>query len=383
MGMPPQGGWQPQGQGDGPHWNPQPGGPQPFPGQHQPYPGQYPPDSRRSGNWGPPSGGNGRWLLVAIAILLIVGVSIGATILFTRDGEGSPSGPETSGTASDVRSADDTGPIAILTDDPTCTAFTGINNGLADVQGSGWGDQRAVLGPRDEWTPEQLAQVESVATAMRNAADRVVALTKQTPHRLMRELYEQFIAYGRAYADSVPQYQPQNDGLASANVNATSMIVGICKAISNGAAGEALAVAAADPPTALAGIDDPAALSTFIESPEPSCSTFKRLSDQFNQNTVDWQAVDTNLDASQWTPEQRAAHQRALPYFSSWATDLETAGRGSGNPVLEDFAVAASLYLRSFVATGDNYSSADSWLSYVGFKSNQLILGACRAVGAA
>jgi hypothetical protein len=216
---------------------------------------------------------------------------------------------------------------------------------------------------------------------MRNAADRVMALALQTPHRVMRELYEQFIVYGRAYADSIPNYLPKDDGLASANINATSAIVGICNSISNGAADRALGVSAADPPTTVPSLGDPSSPTPFIQAPESVCATFKSLSDQFNVDTADWQAVDSDIAATGWTPEQRAAHERALPFISKWAVDMEDAGRASGNPTIEDFAATASLYLQAFVSVGDNYTSADSWLSYVGYKLNQLILGACRAVG--
>ncbi len=41
---------------------------------------------------------------------------------------------------------------------------------------------------------------------MRNAADQTVALAKLTPHRVMRELYQQFIAYARAYSDAIATY---------------------------------------------------------------------------------------------------------------------------------------------------------------------------------
>ena len=50
---------------------------------------------------------------------------------------------------------------------------------------------------------------ESVGKAMRSAADQTVNLVKSTPHRVMRELYEQFIAYARAFADTVPTYTRQ------------------------------------------------------------------------------------------------------------------------------------------------------------------------------
>ena len=62
------------------------------------------------------------------------------------------------------------------------------------------------------------AQYEAVGQAMRSAADQMVPLVKLTPHRVMRELYEQFIAYSRAYAERIPTYTPQDDNLALASV---------------------------------------------------------------------------------------------------------------------------------------------------------------------
>ncbi len=47
----------------------------------------------------------------------------------------------------------------------------------------------------------------------------MVNLAKQTPHRVVRELYEQYIAYGRAYVDSIPTYMPADDVLADVNVS--------------------------------------------------------------------------------------------------------------------------------------------------------------------
>ena len=163
-----------------------------------------------------------KWLLIAVAVLLVVGVTIGATLLFSRGNGGGTSTTSSSAPPSDVASANDRGAVAIITQEPTCQTFLGINDGLANVQKRGWAAERATLGPAAEWTPDQRSQVQVVTTAMRNAAEQSVALAKQTPHRVIRQLYEQFIAYGRAYADSLPTYTPTNNGLASANVNASS-----------------------------------------------------------------------------------------------------------------------------------------------------------------
>ena len=253
MTMPPQGGWPPPQPGPQPPNQPQYGPP---PG-YQPYPGQqpYPPQGQWQQQPPPPpppqkSGGATKWLLAAIAVLLAIGVTIGATLLFTRDGDGS-STPPTSSVASDIASANDTGPVEIITEEPTCDAFLGINDSLADIQANGWADDRGGYGPSAEWNSEQRADIEAVATAMRNSADQAVTLAKNTPHRVVRELYEQFIAYGRAYAESVADYRPVNNNLGTANVSAGSALVGICKTIENGAARRSIALEATQPPERL------------------------------------------------------------------------------------------------------------------------------------
>lgn len=64
--------------------------------------------------------------------------------------------------------------------------------------------------------------------------------------------------------------------------------------------------------------------------------------------------------------------------ISAWADGLEASGRASGNQVLEDFAVTAAVYLRTYATIGDSYASNDGWLSFTSFRLNNLILGACK-----
>ena len=106
MSLPPQPGpWDPG--------NPPPPGP---PQGYQQHPGYYPQTV-----WGPqpPKQNNGlKWLLIAVAVLLVIAITVGVTLFFTR---GSGGGGSTTPAASDIASANDTGPVAIITSDPTCT----------------------------------------------------------------------------------------------------------------------------------------------------------------------------------------------------------------------------------------------------------------------
>jgi hypothetical protein len=316
--------------------------------------------------------------LVAIAVLLVIGVTIGATLLFTRDGDGS-STPPTSDVPSDIASANDTGPVEVITEEPTCEAYIGINNAIAGVQGNGWGDGRGDLGPATQWSPEQRQQVDSVATVMRNSTDQSVGLAKQTPHRVVRELYEQFIAYGRAYLDALPNYTPADNELASVNVSAGSALMSICDAITYGSTSRALAVDPATPPSDVAAVGDPANPSVFLESPSGVCKSWIERDTRFNAETSDWQASDSNVTSEQWTPEQKALQLAALPKLLAYADDLESLGQQSGNATFADFAGTAALYLRAYASSGQSYNKADSFLAGAAFRIGNTVTAACRA----
>jgi hypothetical protein len=348
----------------------------------QPYMGQQPPGYPQA-PWPqqgvPPQKGNSlKWLLVAIAVLLVIGVTIGATLLFTRGGD-APAAPSTSAAPGDIASADDTGPVSIITEEPTCQAYMGINNGIADLEGRGWGDERNSLGPASEWTSEQRELVQSVATGMRNAADQLVVLSKQTPNRLVREMYEQFIAYGRAYADSVPSYSPADNYLASVNVNIGSALFAMCNAITYGSTNRALGLASTSPPSGLASLGDPAEPQRFISSADPSCGPWIEQEQRFVVETSAWSRLDAAIPAAEWTPDQRASQQAVLPILASYGDEMEKLGRSSVNPVLEDFAVASAVYIDAYLTAGDTYVKADGWLSNVAFRLNNAVAAACDA----
>jgi hypothetical protein len=378
MSMPPPGGWQP----------PQQSGPSPNQGQPYGQPGynpQQPPLGWPQRNWQqlgppPPRGNSLKWLLIGVAVLLVIGITVGATLLFTRDGGGDSTNSPTSAAPSEFASANDNGPVKIVTDDPTCSAYINVNNRMAEVEANGWSAQRGELGPISQWNSDQKTQTQAVATAMRGAADQLIPLSKQTPHRLMRELYGQFIAYGRAYADRIDNYSPVDDGLATANVNIGSALASICNAISNGSASRAVVVAPAPAPTSIAPTGEAANPERFITTSDSTCTEWVQRSSKFTSDTTAWEALDASVPASEWTPERRAIEQSVQPLLSKYSDDLQAAGTQSGNPVLEDFAIAAALYLRAYISVGDSYTSADGWLSSAGFRITNAVSGACRAV---
>ncbi|WP_395311300.1 hypothetical protein V4U86_11360 [Mycobacterium sp. AMU20-3851] len=228
-----------------------------------------------------------RWILAALILSVVVVVGITAMLVPAADPDSHPSAPASSPAATpaleptDVASAQDKGPVRFITEDPTCTDWASTNGTLAATLRNGW-DRRDAAMPAREWTTEQRGQHESVAKAMRIAANETISLAKLTPHRVMRELYEQTIAYWRAYADAVPRYQPSDNNLALTASSAASAIVSICDTIDFGAAaGRSPIVVPGSPPANLPPTRDPAQPARFITAPSPFCTEWTSMVSRF------------------------------------------------------------------------------------------------------
>lgn len=364
MTMPPPGQWPPPPQGHPqgpPQWNPQPGP--------------------------PPKGGNkAKWILGGLALLVVVVVTVVATLLVTRGSSGSTtptaSPPSTSVDASDVASANDRGPAGIITEDPTCAAWSPINDTLAAEQRKGW-DKRDPSIPGTEWSPEQRAQYDGIAKAMRSAADQTVALAKRTPHRVMRELYEQSIAYGRAYADSLSSYQPQDEHLALTANSTAATVVWICEAIKYGAAAarEPLVVGST-PPLRFSPLGDPANPTRFIAAPSSFCTDWTTMVTQFGKSTSEWtNKTDPNIPAVAWSPDQQALYGAVIPLLQQNADEVQQLGIQSDKPIVNDFATLSAQYRRAYVQAIPSYGPVDTYLNNAASELLSAIDQACKASG--
>lgn len=365
------------------NWGP----PQPPYGQGQPpyASGPWPPQQ----GWGPPpqppKNSSLKWLLIGVAVLLVIAISVGATLLFTRDG-----GDGTTQTANgnppaagEIASANDTGPVSIITEDPTCAAWRPINDTLAEQQAQGWSD-RDYSQPASEWTAEQRTLHENIAQAMRSAADQTVSLAEKTPNRPMRELYEQAIAYWRAYADSVPNYEAQDNDLAGVAANASGAVVMICAAIDyrSAEARSPLITVRASPPSNLAVSSNLPTPQRFItRASDAGCDDWKALVDKFDADAGPWRGIDPNIPASEWNADQKSSMSSMQPVFTKLADDIESLANRTDNPTFEDFATLSSLYWRAFAAGVPSYTSADSYLSGAASYINFLIFDACNYSG--
>lgn len=359
------------------NWGP----PQPPYGQGQPPygSGPWPPQQ----GWGPPpqppKNNSLKWLLIGVAVLLVIAISVGATLLFTRDGGGGTTQTANGNppAAGEIASANDTGPVSIITEDPTCDPWRPIATTLASIENSGWTNRDSSI-PATQWSPEMASQYESVAEAMRQAADQTVPLINMTPNRAMRELYEQSVIYWRAYAESVATYSPSDNHLANVAGNSSGAIVSICNAIDSRAAASRSRTASPAPNPQFQS--EPSSLDAagmvVTEGEYDLCSGWVDATDEFDADTASWREVDPNLPRGQWTPAQEQTMDNAAERMETFAQELSEFGTQSNNSTWDDIAQLSAQYWRSYSGSIPTYTRADhdlslaaAYLAYVPFQA--------------
>jgi hypothetical protein len=326
--------------------------------------------------------GKGKWIFGGIALLAVIAVTVVITVLVVgKDSRNSPNPTPTSGSASDIASANDKGPATIINEDPTCAPSAPIFETLAAQQRNGW-DARDPSIPAPAWTAAVRAQYEAVGQAMRSAADQMVPLVKLTPHRVMRELYEQFIAYAHAYVERIPTYTAADDHLVGVSNSAMDSISRICAAINYGSASaRGPLVPSASSPEHIAALGDPADPQRFLTEPNSACADWDAALSQFGTDTVGWLAIPSDIPASQWTQEQRAVNDAVAPVMRTFADKLQALGERSGNPTFQDFADLSAQYRRAYVQALPSYTASDNYLAGAALRLSGIVLAACQAAG--
>lgn len=377
----------------GPVLPPPPQGPPP--GQ-QPWPGHYGPASyaQQPGGPQPPwpttpppprGGGNRRWLLLALAFLAVIAVSVALTTWLTHRGSGnqagsSGGGSSSSGSSSEIASANDTGPVGIITEEPTCDRLLAMQSQVT-AQLADWNKRDASI-PASAWTPEQRQVFETAARVYRGEADQLVPLARDTPHRVIREIYEQIIAYDRAYADAIPHYVPADDDVAVVRNALSAAQFNICQAIASfAAANRGPSVPSAAGPTAVVRASDLSKPQRFLSDPSVACPKLSALLDKEENELELWTKTDPNVPASQRSTTDNILYEAAAKVLDRDADALEQIARSSGNPVMEDFLVLSAQYYRAYVAAIPTYVPADQQLQEVGQKSRVAVWYACKTVG--
>jgi hypothetical protein len=317
-------------------------------------------------------------------VLVVIGVTAAVTISVVNKGNGDgDGGPTPTGDTFGLASAGDKGPANIITEDPSCAAWRPINETFANITKKGWNKRDPAI-PASDWTPQQRAPYEEMGQAARVAADQTVPLAKLTPHRVMRELFEQFIAYARAYSDAIPTYTPRDDHISGTVITVGGALTWICTAIEyQSAQARAPLVGTPEPPKSIAPLSDPNNPQRFITEPDATCPDWNRLLDDLQANTSAqaWESLDATIAASAWTPEQRAVIDAVTPVMTQLAEDLDRIGRDSSNPLIQDFALLSAQYRFAYVKALPTYTAADSYLATVSIRLLSTLYEACEAVG--
>ncbi|MEN4475559.1 Vmc-like lipoprotein signal peptide domain-containing protein [Mycolicibacterium cosmeticum] len=369
-------------------WNPGPGGwPQGYPGgqpgpQWNPQQGwpQTPPPQKR---------GFAKWIIGGVALVGVIAVTAVVAVSCTKSSGGTDkptAAPTTSGApTSDFASANDTGPVSVITEDPSCAPWVPINNTLADVEQKGWSQRDPSL-PAAVWGPDLRSQYQEVGQAMRDAADQTEPLAQLTTHRVMRELFQQFIAYARTYADRIPTYAPSDDHLARTASTAATVLTNICNAIAYGSA------AARGPLVPLGDHQTPAPTleakaspeQLFITTPDPVCADWATAVDKFSSDpaVVAWVNTDSKLSAAQWTPDQKSINQAIIPVMKNSAAEFQSLGERSENQQLRDFAALAGQYRSAFALAIPTFNPSDEYLFDTSRFAAGVVGEACKAAGA-
>ncbi|OLP01215.1 hypothetical protein BVU76_16275 [Mycolicibacterium porcinum] len=371
--------------------------PPPPPGSVPPsggYPGQGP--GGQPPAWQPPTPvqvakrGNGwKWALGGVALVAVIGVTAAVTLSVAGKGNGggpgSPSAPPTAsaggGAHPDIASANDTGPVAVILEDPSCATRYPVFSTFENRAKNGWDKRDPMVGATD-WTPDIRGQYEAVGQAFREAANQIAASAKLTPHRVMRELYEQYIAYARAYADSIATYTPIDNQLALAAISASDAIARICNSVDFGsAAARGPLVPGLSAPPEVAPVRDPADAQKLLSEPSPVCEEWDSAMKQFSADTASWRATDPDIPRTEWSPEQQQITDGVVTRMKLFNTQLSALGRKSENPTLRDFANLAVQYRQAYLESIPTYTPADKYLVDASIRTAGLVASACRALG--
>lgn len=320
-----------------------------------------------------------KWAGTAAAVGIAVAVGVGGTLLIIDTGKDETSNspaPNPFG----IASANDTGPAGVITEDASCEQLQPIYKALYDGEQNGWSKRNLGI-PKSAWDARDEKMFTDVGNTFRKTADATVALAKLTQHRTIRELYGQFAAYARAYADHIPTFTPNDENLAEAAVISMNMINSICQAITNGAAeNRGRMINAAAPPTNIAPVTDPDKPALLMTSPDPQCEPMLQAGKEIDADPaiINWQKEPYDIPYDNLPESWKADNRAVMPIWTRFADQMESMGRSFANPVAHDIAVLQAQYGRAYIQGNPTYNPPDNELFAV--LRAQFFKAACKYV---
>jgi hypothetical protein len=113
----------------------------------------------------------------------------------------------------------------------------------------------------------------------------------------------------------------------------------------------------------------PTPTATIPAKPDPVCTEWAPINDNYRQKRSDWVKTDPNIPADRWSPEQRALSIGVIPALKAEAHDLARLSDQSSNPVLRSMLQMQSEYELVFADRLPHYSVEDNklWLAATDF----------------
>jgi len=258
--------------------------------------------------------------LCVLAVALLVSACNSSSVLGAEpvspppnSGSSQTPAPAPVPTASDA----DTGPISVITFDPTCSAWT---TAFADI-----GKNKFLEGTYPD----------------------INKLAAQTPHRVMRRLYEQENAYAGEHLKSGAavggaQYRAAYHASTALNAICTASVYGTG---SSGTPISTYSESVVGPP------------GVFLPVWLDECQDAGVLNDKLSSA---WSGDDMKRPPTQWTPKQRAKWVELRSLMESTAADLDGVAAVGSNSVFNDFLALEAAYLRGSEKDPSLYAVADS-----------------------
>lgn len=359
------------------------------------YPGPWPPPDHR---WQPPPPqrrDRRRWALAAVASIAVL-LFTATAIILVRNNFGDHSGIAASSTTSvggasaPAVSANDTGPVTIVADDPTCQAWLSIALGWGKDPLATWltnaSGPSPLSVPANQWSAKQRAAAQASADSRMATAKKAATLATTTPHRVMRELYEQFIAYNRAFAGTVTgNYVPKNAFLYYTAGDVLQTLQSVCAAIRDGAT---IGLPAPTPspanPARVAPPQDPDNPQRFVNAADaPACAQLAVAQGHYSDNpaVTQWLNLDHAIPATRWDPQQKAIYDAVTKVMFNLADEVERSVSGGNNPVMTDFGELFIRYERAYATELPHHVAGDVEIVMPAQNMLQTMTQACRLNG--
>lgn len=215
--------------------------------------------------------------------------------------------------------------------------------------------------PASQWTTEQRDIAEATARAMLSAAAQYEQMLPRAENRVMQQLLAQAIVYLRANAENLPGYAGESDqDLAYTATRLDGAVRAICAAAP---AVRPLAsdVGAAVPPTTVAVA--PRARVAFMETKDGICADYVAWAQRRDDELQAWElgGGDLKVDATEWTPEQRAVTADAARVLARNVDDVRAFAARAENPLVRDFLQTAVPYNELSAERMPTYQTSDGW----------------------